>query len=130
MYILFLVVKTRDSIEKDIEVNCREIIEAKLKIKERNELSQEIKIELINMKDEEGIYLKELNIYIIKFLNYLFLQPKLTANILSWANMKDIKENLAPFVGNYFYENFLSPYYIQDNLLYVITILLQKEIKH
>ena len=130
MYILFLVVKTRDSIEKDIEVNCREIIEAKLKIKERNELSQEIKIELINMKDEEGIYLKELNIYIIKFLNYLFLQPKLTANILSWANMKDIKENLAPFIGNYFYENFLSPYYIQDNLLYVITILLQKEINN
>ena len=116
--------------EKTIEKNCRDVIETKLKIKERNFTSKETRIELINMKEEEGIYLKELNIYIIKLLNYLYLQPKLTANILSWANMKDMKENLSSFIGNYFYENFLSPYYIQDNLLYVITILLQKEINN
>ena len=122
--------KTRDSIEKNIEKNCREVIEAKLKIKERNYTSKEIKIELINMKEEEGIYLKELNIYIIKLLSYLYLQPKLTANILSWASVKDMKDNLASFIGNYFYENFLSPNYIQDNLLLVITILLQKEINN
>ena len=116
--------------EKTIEKNCRDVIETKLKIKERNFTSKETRIELINMKEEEGIYLKELNIYIIKLLNYLYLQPKLTANILSWANMKDMKENLSSFIGNYFYENFLSPNYIQDNLLLVITILLQKEINN
>ena len=104
--------KTRDHMEKTIEKNCRDVIETKLKIKERNFTSKETRIELINMKEEEGIYLKELNIYIIKLLNYLYLQPKLTANILSWANMKDMKENLSSFIGNYFYENFLSPNYI------------------
>jgi len=123
-------VKTRDHIEKTIEKNCRDVIETKLKIKERNYTSKDIRIELINMKEEEGIYLKELNIYIIKLLNYLYLQPKLTANILSWANLKDMKENLSSFIGNYFFENFLSPNYIQDNLLLVITILLQKEINN
>ena len=50
------------------------------------------------MKEEEGIYLKELNIYILKLLNYLWLQPKLTADILYHANINDIDENLAPFV--------------------------------
>ena len=80
------------------------------------------------MKEEEGIYLKELNIYILKLLNYLWLQPKLTADILYHANINEIDENLAPFVCNFFYENFLSPDCVQDNLLYIITLVLQKEI--
>ena len=41
--------------EKTIEKNCRDVIETKLKIKERNFTSKETRIELINMKEEEGI---------------------------------------------------------------------------
>ena len=80
------------------------------------------------MKNEEGIYLKELNIYIIKLLNFFWLQPKLTVDLLSLCDFSDLKNNLAPFFGNFFYENFLSPYYLQENLLYVLTLLLKKEI--
>ena len=80
------------------------------------------------MKEEEGIYLKELNIYIIKLLNHLWNQPKLIADLLIRSDLNDIKNNLASFIGNFFYENLLSPYYIQDNLLYVLTIILKKEI--
>ena len=129
--ILFLVVTTRNDISKEIEITCKEICENKLKIKDRNyKANGKISIELINMKEEEGIYLKELNIYILKLLNYLYLQPKLTADILYHANNNDVDDNLAPFVCNFFYENFLSPDCIQDNLLYIITIVLQNEIKN
>ena len=127
--ILFLVVTTRNDISKQIEITCKEICENKLKIKDSSyKYTGKMSVELINMKEEEGIYLKELNIYILKLLNYLWVQPKLTADILYHANNYDIDENLAPFVCNFFYENFLSPDCIQDNLLYIITIVLQKEI--
>ena len=124
----FLVIKTRNDIKKNIEKNCTEICNAKLKIKRL--AYNKVNFKLINMKEEEGIYLKELNIYIIKLLNFLWEQPKLTADILIHADINDIKHNLAPFIGNFFYDNFLSPYYIQDNLLYVLAIILKNEINN
>ena len=80
------------------------------------------------MKEEEGVYLKELNIYIIKLLDYLWVEPKLVANLLLCAKKEDIENNLSPLIGNFFYENIISPDYIQDKLLYVITYLLKNEI--
>ena len=80
------------------------------------------------MKEEEGKYLKELNIYIIKLLNYFWQQPILTAELLSLSNIFDLKGNLAPFFSNFFYENYLSTIDIEDNLLFILTILLKKEI--
>lgn len=86
--------------------------------------------ELIDIKNEEGEILKELNIYVIKLMTYLWEEPKLIANIISMADKNDVRENLAPLFGNNFFENILSPNYIEDNLLYVITLLLQKEINN
>ena len=127
MYVNNLI-KTRNDIKKNIEKNCTEICNAKLKIKRL--AYNKVNFKLINMREEEGIYLKELNIYIIKLLNFLWEQPKLTADILIHADINDIKDNLAPFIGNFFYDNFLSPYYIQDNLLYVLAIILKNEINN
>ena len=56
--------------------------------------------ELIDLKNEEGEILKELNIYIIKLMTYLWEQPKLVANLLLTADKNDIKENLAPLISN------------------------------
>jgi hypothetical protein len=84
--------------------------------------------EIIDLKNEEGELLKELNVYIVKLMTYLWDQPKLIANLLLSAEKNDIKENLAPLIANNFYENILSSDYIEDNLLYILSLLLQKEI--
>ena len=86
--------------------------------------------ELIDLKYEEGEILKELNIYVAKLMTYLWNEPKLVVNLLNTADKNDIKENLAPLITNNFYENILSSNYIEDNLLYVMTLLLQEEINN
>ena len=105
--------------KKKLEVNKK--IDSLLKQRNYN-------YELIDLKNEEGELLKELNIYIVKLMTYLWEQPKLVANLLLSADKKDIKENLAPLISNNFFENILSSNYIEDNLLYVLSLLLQKEI--
>ena len=41
---------------------------------------------------------------------------------------KIIQENLAPFIVNNFYSNYLSGNYMENNLLYIITMMLKEEI--
>ena len=50
------------------------------------------------------------------------------ALILQNADIKDVKNYLADFIVNNFYENILSPNFIEENLIYVLTILLNEEI--
>ena len=84
--------------------------------------------ELYDLKNEEGEILKELNIYVAKLMTYLWEDPKLVVNLLSTGEKNDVRENLAPLIVNNFYENILSSNYIEDNLLYVFTLLLKQEI--
>ena len=84
--------------------------------------------ELIDLKYEEGTILKELNLYIVKFMTYLWEDPKLVVDLLSSADKSDIRENLALLISSNFYENILSPNYIEDHLLYVLASLLKDEI--
>ena len=65
---------------------------------------------------------------VIKYLKYLWEEPKLVAILLLKSDNKDVKEYLAPFLYNYFYNNILSPYTVEDNLLYIISIMLDDEI--
>ena len=44
--------------------------------------------------------------------------------------MNDIKETLANLFMNNFYENILSSSFIEDNLMYVITMILADEIQN
>ena len=63
-------------------------------------------------------------------MEYLWKNPKIVSEILINSDVTDIKSNLAEFFVNNFYENILSSYYIEDNLLYVLTLLLKNEINN
>ena len=85
------------------------------------------KFELV---EEEGEMLGDLNIYIHKLMNYLWEKPKIVAQIIQKTEIKDVKEHLAPLFSNNFYENILSSNNIEYNLMYLLTILLDEEIKN
>ena len=58
----------------------------------------------------------------------LWKDPKLVATLLINSDKNDIKESLAPLFADNFYENILSSSYIEDNLMYVISLLLKDEV--
>ena len=72
--------------------------------------------------------LRDLNTYIRNLMNRLYEQPKMVVSVIEHADKKVLIEQLAPFFANNFYENILSSYYIEDNLMYVLTLLIQSEI--
>jgi len=114
-----------------INEECLDIYKTKIEVNNKiNSLMRQktCEYQLIDLKNEEGEILKELNIYIVKLMTYLWEEPKLVVNLISTADKADIIESLAPLIVNNFYENILSPNYIEDSLLYVITLLLKEEI--
>ena len=129
MKILFiLVVNTKNDTIKQIDNCCTEIYETKLKalsmISERDH-SQKSRECILNKNNDN---LKELNNYIPNLLKYLWEHPKLVSILLSNSDTVDIKDNLAPLIVNNFYENILSSNYIEDNLMYVLALMLKEEI--
>ena len=101
------------------------------------------KIKVMNMvlkrkKDDDHVLelkedldlLKEYKFYFPHLLFYLWDKPKIMAFILQKAEKSDIKNYLAPLIVNNFYENILSPNFIEENLIYVLTILLNEEINN
>ena len=124
-----LFAETERNTQKDIEILCKQIYNKRIDVlnvlKNEANINNEIYYQLIeNNRD----YLKDLNLYIPKFLSYLWENPSLIAKILINSNMNDVKKYLAPLFCNNFYENILSPNHIEDQLLYVIYILLDQEI--
>ena len=85
------------------------------------------KFELV---EEAGAFLRDLNTYFPKLMNYLWEKPKIVTTIIKNTEIQDLREYLAPFFANNFYENILSSYYIEDNLMYVLTMLLEDEINN
>ena len=83
------------------------------------------KFELV---EEPENYLSDLNTYIPRLMEFLWNDPKIVATVIENSKGDDLKEQIAPFFANNFYENILSTYYIEDNLMYVLTLLLQNEI--
>ena len=80
--------------------------------------------------EDKNDYLLDLSMYIPKFLNALWEEPKLIAKILLNSENVEVKEILAPFICNNFYQNVISPYSIEENLLYVISLMLKEEINN
>ena len=128
-----LFIKTNNEIKKNIEEQCREIYKKKLDVfhtlgrlnhKDNNEKIIK-KFELLEQNTE---YLKDLNNYIPKFLIYLWEDPKIMTNLLLNSDKNDIKKVIAPFLANNFYENILSFNYLQDNFMFVLTLLCKEEI--
>ena len=102
------------------------------KFKVMNMISDRIKhdnkqLVLIDNEDKTNI-LEDLKIYFPYLMFSLWENPKIIALILRNADINDVKNYLANFIVNNFYENILSPYFIEDNLIYVLTLLLDEEI--
>ena len=146
-----LFIKTGVETKKNIEKQCEEIykkkievlnIKQKLNIKQSTEKIEQKKDnksnknEFYNNDIVENIliennydYLLDLNTYIRNLISYLWDDPKLLADLLLNSEDDDIKKYLAPLICNNFYENILSSNYIEDPLMYIIYLLLDKEIK-
>ena len=108
--------------EKKLE--AYNIIENKQIIDKKNRL----KYQLLYKPEEQERYLGDIYTYVPMFMKHLWENPKIVANLLINSNKDDLKNNLAPLIANNFYENILSSSYIEENLLYVISLLLKNEI--
>ena len=58
----------------------------------------------------------------------LWSTPKLMYKILNNVDIKDLKENLGPFVVDNFYNSYLSGNYMENNLLYIFSLMLKDEV--
>ena len=67
-------------------------------------------------------------VYISKFLRAVWNHPELMYKILVNTSKEIVKNLLSSFVVNNFYCNHLSGNYIENNLLYIITLMLKDEI--
>jgi hypothetical protein len=139
--------KTFKEIEKNIDTECNNIYKKKMevlnilqKINHKNPINssdnnsknkeQKKSLKEYILIENNYDYLQVLKTYIPNLLNNLWENPKLVANLLMNADKEDIKNYLAPFFCNNFYENILSSYYIEDPLMFLIYILLEKEINN
>ena len=80
--------------------------------------------------EEQEKYLGDLYTYVPLFMTYLWENPRMVANLIINSKKEDIKNNIAPLVVNCFYVNILSSSYIEDQLLYVISLVLKHEIEN
>ena len=72
--------------------------------------------------------LKDLYLYIPDLMNGLWEQPKVVASIIEHTKKDNLKEHLAPLFVHNLYENIFSSKYIEDNLMYLLSLLIQSEI--
>ena len=68
--------------------------------------------------------------YIPNIFEMLRDNPKLTADLIKHCEINDIKESLANFFVNNFYLNILSNNYIENNLIFLLVLLLKDEINN
>ena len=94
----------------------------------RNE-EHNIKYELIE-DIKKANNLGDVTVYLPSFMELLWKQPKVVSKILLNANNKDMSEHLSYFFCHNFYENILSPDYIEYNLLYLIALMLKEDINN
>ena len=87
------------------------------------------KFELVSDFEEQQTFFKDIYTYMPHLLDYLWEDPKTISKLLINSNIEDVKKNLAPLFVNNFYENILSSQYLEDNLMYLISLLLMEEIK-
>ena len=124
--------QTSNETKKNIEDQCREIYKKKLDVflhlRKLNHNNKEKRIKKFELIDKISENLKDLSNYIPKLLTYLWENPKMMANLLLHSNTMDIKKVLAPFLANNFYENILSFNYLQENFMYVISLLCKEEV--
>ena len=110
-----------------IDNECKKYYSSKIEINKL--IAQKINDDKeITLVDDPGSYLLDLNIYIPEFLTLLWEQPKVVSLLLLNSDNKNVKEVIAPLFCNNFYKNILSQYTVEENLLYIISLLLIDEI--
>ena len=67
-------------------------------------------------------------VFISAFLRGIWDCPEAMYHVLKNSEENIVKTNLAPFIVNNFYCNYLSGNYMENNLLYIITLMLRDEI--
>ena len=73
-------------------------------------------------------FLLDLSQTVTIFLKYLWESPEFIAKVIINSDLNDVKNILFPLIYNRFYQNILSSKTIEENLLYVITILFKEKI--
>ena len=121
-------IKEQTEIKKNNDKNDKN--KTKDKNKEKDKAKEPIKplLKEYCLVENNYDYLSDLNKFITNILKYLWEEPKLLAELLSKSTKDDVKNYLAPLICNNFYQNILSPNNIEDPLIYIIYILLKKEV--
>jgi hypothetical protein len=84
---------------------------------------------LIADQDKQNKILGTINMYIPKFMVELWNNPWSISKILLNSDIDDLKKNLAPFIVHNLYENIPSlNHHNEDQLIYIITLILKEEI--
>ena len=121
------------NIQNKIETQYKEIFNNKIKID--NMLSERLKNEanvsykLIAEEKEVSQNLKNLAIYTPVFLRELWQNPKSISTILLNADKKELKNNLAHFCVHNLYDDISSLNHYDQQLIYIISLLLKNEIE-
>ena len=132
-----LFIKMKNETKSSIERQCVDVYKKKMEVlnilqkidKSKSNIKNKSKTLKENILIENNYeYLSTINTYISNLLKYLWEEPKLLSDILINADIEDTRDFLAPLICNNFYENILSPNYIEDPLIYIIYLLLKKEI--
>ena len=84
---------------------------------------------LVTDQEQQNKILGDINIYVPKFMNQLWKNPKSIATILLKADRNDIKSNLANFVVHNLYDFITSQSHKDEQLIYIIALLLKEELK-
>ena len=71
---------------------------------------------------------KVMSNFIPKIFEILWENPKITADLIKYCDIDDIRETLANLFVNNFYQNILSNNYIENNLMFLLTLLIKDEI--
>ena len=78
--------------------------------------------------EEQDEFLAGMSGYISRILNLIWENPEISFSIIKNSEIKELKEYLSPFFGDNLYENILSYNSIENNLIYLLTLLLEDEI--
>ena len=83
---------------------------------------------LFELNENNKEILGDLNSYIPDLMNRLWENPEIIATIIENTDINDLKQYIAPLFVDNFYENVFSSNYIEENLIYIFTLLIKSEI--
>ena len=102
-------------------------LEVKNEILKRMELTDKLFVLIDNLEEMQRTF-QSLWTYLKSFLENVYNSPKFISKLLSLSKIEDIKNHLAPFFTNNFFENILSAQSLENDLIYIIYNLLKEEI--